>query len=119
VAEAVNQLDSPTHSFKLRSMLGEEGTDSHSRGRSSYEFIFVSGECHARAGELRDSLSLGPSTNAAIKGQSWCGSTLRSFRFDIGQGLGILATKWRPAATDKSREAIRPGRKLQTDNAAK
>src|SRR5579864_4847572 len=119
MAEAVNQLDSPAHSFKLCSMLGDKRTDSDSRGRPGYEFILVSGECHARAGELRDSLSLGPPTDAAIKGQSWCGSTLRSFLFDIGQGLGILATKWRPPATDKSRDATRPGGKLQADNAAK
>ena len=100
-------------------MLREEGADSYSRGRPGDEFILVSGECHARAGELRDSLSLWPLTDAAIKGQKWCDSTLRSFLFGITQGLGILATKWRPAATDKSREAARPGRKLQTDNAAK
>lgn len=100
-------------------MLRDERTDSHSRGRPGYEFILVSGECQAWAGEFRDSLSLGPPTNAAIKGQSGCGSTLRGFRFNIGQGLGILATKRRPAATDKGGEPICPGRKLQADNAAK
>jgi hypothetical protein len=67
VAEAVDHLDSPTHSFKLRSMLGDEGPDSDFLAAAGYEFILVSGECHARAGELRDSLSLGPPTNAAIK----------------------------------------------------
>ena len=66
-------------------MLSDEGTDSHSGGRPGYELILVSGECHARASELRDSLSLGPPTNAAIKGQSWCGSTLRSFRLNVGE----------------------------------
>ena len=111
--EAVNQLDSPAHSFKVCSMLRDDGTDSDSLA-AGYEFILVSGECHARAGELRDSLSLGPPTNAAINLK-----TAVSLRFGKRQGLGILATKWRPAATDKSREAARPGRKLQTDNAAK
>jgi hypothetical protein len=54
VAEPVNQLDSPTHSFKLCAMLRDEGTDSHSRGIvwTRGEFIRVSGEYHARAGEL-------------------------------------------------------------------
>jgi hypothetical protein len=118
VAEAVNQLDSPTHSGKLRSMLGDEGPDSDSPA-TDYEFILVSSECHARAGELRDNLALWPPTNAAIEGQGWSGSTLGGFRLGKGQGLGILATKWRPAATDKSGEATRPRRKLQTDNAAK
>src|SRR5215471_5325505 len=99
-------------------MLRDEGTDSDSRSRPDDKFVLVSDECHARAGELRDSLSLGPPTNAAIKGQKWCDSTLRCFRFSIGQGLGILPTKWRPASTDKRREATRPGRKLQTDYAA-
>ena len=60
MAETVNQLHHPTHSFELRSMLGNDGTNSHSRGRPGYEFILVSRECHTRTRKLRYSLSLWP-----------------------------------------------------------
>src|SRR5579863_10040198 len=65
VPEAVNQLDSPAHSLKLRSVLGDKRADSDSLAAAGCEFILVSGECHARAGELRDSLSLEPPPNTA------------------------------------------------------